>query len=640
MVFTTAQPFPVEITPMANIAAVTYRDGTNFMREIAIIKKWLNESLVPEFNAGIGNAIVEFQNGIRNSELTVENVKADWTAQWTQFMLDVEEYMLGVTDDSATSLLNDPESSFNAAMTAFMIATVDPRAEQVAAEYVASEPAVVAAAAAAVNANPAIAGLQAAQWNRGALANGANLATLTTPGVWYTTNSTNVTSILGKPYDAHATNPFYVLITPLSTTNGAYHMLMTQWTASGPQQWETVSLSGTYQAWVNIESNAGIAAMKASKWDRGALASGTNLATYTTAGSAYANTSTIVGTILDKPSDLTVNPFRIQVAPISIANGIHEQTIYQWDNGVIQKWTRTSLTNVFPTWTKEPGLRKWVYGSPVVCRGDSLTEVGYAQYLAPFLPSGATVTNRGLSGDTSNGVLLRAGVIKLFAVPVGGSIPASGAVTLDTKGRKLTMRDARSFAVTWAGIPGTLTHTSNDVWTFTRTTAGTAVPLTTMTQVVSTTETPENVTTIDWFGTNDAWHGGYAPEKSTAEHVKANYARVIDSAASSPEKHGLILGMVTSQSTTAGSALFNLVTDVNTFCATRAPHMFVNIQDYLVNQCMTDLGLTPTPGDVAAKNAGLIPPSLYVDDLHFLQSAQQKIAELVIAATLKARAWA
>lgn len=638
MVFTTAQPFPVEMTPMANIAAVTYRDGTNFMREIAIIKRWLNESLVPEFNEGIGNAIVEFQNGIRNAELTVENVKADWTAQWTQFMTDVDAYMLGVTDDSATALLGDTTSSFNAAVTALMIATVDPRAQAVAAAYIGTQPAVVDAAAAAVNANPNIAALQSAQWNRGALANATNLATLTTPGTWYTTNSTNVTSIVGKPSDAHATNPFRVDVTPLSVTNGAYHMLMTQWTASGPQQWETVSLSNVYQGWVVIENNAGIASLKAGRWDKGALALNTDLSTYNTNGTVYANTSTIVGTLLDKPVDLTVNPFRLTVADVSVANGIKEQVITQWDGGYLQKWSRMSLSGVYPAWVKEPTLKRWTYAAPVICRGDSLTEVGYAQYLGTYI--NAAVTNRGLSGDTSNGVLFRAGVIKLFALPVGGNIPASGAVTLDIKGRKLTMRDNRTFAVTYAGIPGTLTHTTADVWTFTRTTAGTVKAVTAMTQLVSTTETPENATTIDFFGTNDAWHGGAAPEKTTAQHVKANYSRVIDSTVASPEKHALILGMVTSQSTTAGSTLHNLVTGVNQFCEDRAPHLFINLQDYLVNQAMADQGLTPTPGDVAATSAGLIPPSLYVDDLHFTQATQMKIAENLIAVALKTRGWA
>lgn len=200
MVFTTAQPFPVEMTPLANIAAVTYRDGTNFMREIAIIKKWLNESLVPEFNEGIGNAIVEFQNGIRNAELTVENVKADWTAQWTQFMLDVEEYMLGVTDDSATQLLGDNDSQFHAAVNALISAT----ATTAATTYLASNPAVVNAAAAAVNANVTIAqitGRELPDRGRALVATYPSYQNITTKGSWAIWTAGDATT-MGFPFAA------------------------------------------------------------------------------------------------------------------------------------------------------------------------------------------------------------------------------------------------------------------------------------------------------------------------------------------------------------------------------------------------------------------------------------------------------
>jgi hypothetical protein len=200
MVFTTAQPFPVEMTPMANIAAVTYRDGTNFMREIAIIKRFLNESLVPEFNEGIGNAIVEFQNGIRNSELTVENVKADWTGQWTQFMLDVEEYMLGVTDDSATELLNSNDSQFHAAVNALITAT----ATTAATDYLASNPAVVSAAAAAVNANATIAqitGRELPDRGRALVGTYPTADSITTKGSWAIWTAGDATT-MGFPFPA------------------------------------------------------------------------------------------------------------------------------------------------------------------------------------------------------------------------------------------------------------------------------------------------------------------------------------------------------------------------------------------------------------------------------------------------------
>lgn len=110
MVFTTAKPFPVEMTPFANIAGVSYRDGTTFMREIALIKEWLNESLVPEFNQGIGNAILEFQEGIQNAELEVTNAKGGWQEAFDEFIADITVQLAALNDAAVAGLLGDAGS--------------------------------------------------------------------------------------------------------------------------------------------------------------------------------------------------------------------------------------------------------------------------------------------------------------------------------------------------------------------------------------------------------------------------------------------------------------------------------------------------------------------------------------------------
>lgn len=71
MAFSASTPFPYQITPLTNIVPFTYRDGTTFLETLEKLRVWLNNSLVPEFNAGIDNAIKEFQRGIDNAEKRV-----------------------------------------------------------------------------------------------------------------------------------------------------------------------------------------------------------------------------------------------------------------------------------------------------------------------------------------------------------------------------------------------------------------------------------------------------------------------------------------------------------------------------------------------------------------------------------------
>jgi hypothetical protein len=85
MVFTNAQPFPFTVTPISGVTPFTYPDGITFLEKLEKMRLWLNASLVPEFNAGIDNAIAEFQAGIANAELEVTNAKNGWQAEFDAF---------------------------------------------------------------------------------------------------------------------------------------------------------------------------------------------------------------------------------------------------------------------------------------------------------------------------------------------------------------------------------------------------------------------------------------------------------------------------------------------------------------------------------------------------------------------------
>lgn len=72
MVFTNFQPFPFQIAPLTNATPFSYRDGSTFLQQLEQMRVYLNESLVPEFNAAIDNAVEQYNAGLGNAENYVD----------------------------------------------------------------------------------------------------------------------------------------------------------------------------------------------------------------------------------------------------------------------------------------------------------------------------------------------------------------------------------------------------------------------------------------------------------------------------------------------------------------------------------------------------------------------------------------
>ena len=133
MPFTTAVPYPFNMTPMANVGPVTYPDGTTFMREITAIKTYLNETLVPDFNAGIENAIVEYQNGITTAEATITTISAEWDTHWQAFLDNNVLELAALNDTAVASLITGATGPMYTALTALIDARAVSPVEQTAA---------------------------------------------------------------------------------------------------------------------------------------------------------------------------------------------------------------------------------------------------------------------------------------------------------------------------------------------------------------------------------------------------------------------------------------------------------------------------------------------------------------------------
>ena len=126
------------------------------------------------------------------------------------------------------------------------------------------------------------------------------------------------------------------------------------------------------------------------------------------------------------------------------------------------------------------------YVTDIVAWGDSLTGGSGASAAATRYPSVAgdayspkrEVSNQGIGGQTSTQIAARMGVQPITCTVTGNEIPASGGVSITGKNIN-PLVDSGSYTGlmlgSLAGVPGVMTTDGSGNWTFTRTTAGSAV---------------------------------------------------------------------------------------------------------------------------------------------------------------------
>lgn len=246
--------------------------------------------------------------------------------------------------------------------------------------------------------------------------------------------------------------------------------------------------------------------------------------------------------------------------------------------------------------------------------GDSMTNGflggGPTYPIALASALGVEVQNFGIPSQTSHEIALRQGGLHLSLTVAGDSIPASGSVAVTAYAPTGTWRSgfAWSFPGTLAGIDGTLTKASDNTWSFTRTTAGTATTCPPGTLFVPATEKPyDSWIQIIWAGRNNV---------SNAAIVQADIDSMVANLAPLNKKF-LILSVCNGQNEPAGSAGYNNVAAVNTSLQSAYPDNYVDLRAWLISSGLAAAGITATAADNTAIAEDRIPPSLMVDNLHF-----------------------
>jgi len=286
-----------------------------------------------------------------------------------------------------------------------------------------------------------------------------------------------------------------------------------------------------------------------------------------------------------------------------------------------------SSTGVVPLSSSNSALAGW---------GDSLTG-GWPQ--PPFTADksdswpgvfqagwGGAVYNGGVEGQTADEIALRQGGYVALLTVAGGSIPPSGAVQVEA-GQVFGWYVSRAWACegTLAGIPGTLSRAAGSLQlVFTRTTAGSAMPVPANTPFVSTPgEQQKGAIQVLFAGRNDIGYTSVAGP--TVDRVVL--AHIAMARRAGPDRRRFVtVGTTTATDEPRGSAKYAEVLAINNTLARLFPQNYFDLRGYLVRECIYDQGITPTAADLTAIANDTLPPSIMTDSIHYTPATAARVA--------------
>ncbi|WP_254067442.1 hypothetical protein [Klebsiella sp. Q2] len=237
--------------------------------------------------------------------------------------------------------------------------------------------------------------------------------------------------------------------------------------------------------------------------------------------------------------------------------------------------------------------------------------------------TGLPTYNFGLSGQTSDAIAARQGGVPAHYAPVGGSIPASGAVTLTpaVPGPCRSLAAPVALKCNLAGVDGTFTWDGTSA-VFTRETAGEAVPVSVQVPLFVYPITTVNVSgsiasgtqfdlhdeciNIFWIGRNNL---------SETDLIMQNLVSMVEYVKPIGEKIA-ILAEFNSSSEPTGSTGYNQMMELNSRYQDKYPDLYCGINGVDVRQNFINNANPNSPDDMSDVEAGLTPRSLRYDNLH------------------------
>lgn len=233
--------------------------------------------------------------------------------------------------------------------------------------------------------------------------------------------------------------------------------------------------------------------------------------------------------------------------------------------------------------------------------------------------------NGGAGGHTSTQIAIRQGGVVPMVTILGGAVPASGAISLASIDVPLRATDARaSVAGTLVGVPGGISFDqATGIYTFTRRTAGEAVPLNAVVPFKVDTLGRTAWINVFWYGRNN---------KAESEQIKADIAASVAFLDPGNRKF-LVLGITDGTDEIIGTRQHQRNVQLNADLAAAYPDNFLDIRAWLISL------YDPTnPQDVLDHANDIIPSSLRDGYQHFNAAGSQAIANKVVE-WIKSRGW-
>ncbi|ELW9393454.1 hypothetical protein SIO57_005240 [Klebsiella pneumoniae] len=233
--------------------------------------------------------------------------------------------------------------------------------------------------------------------------------------------------------------------------------------------------------------------------------------------------------------------------------------------------------------------------------------------------TGLPVYNFARSGATSRAIALRNDAYRLSYTPVGGTVPASGSVDfVETDPGPLSVLGNPAIAdqlqVSYAGVPGYVMWDGSKM-TFTRNQDGAAVAVPAATELIVLPYTRVNTSSVSigtyypgaheaiyvlWIGRNNINY----PEQITSDLI------AIVERMRSQHKRFVLCPEFTQTTETTGTSGYNAVHTVNAIYKSLYPENYCEVNGVDLLENFRNHYDPDDPDDVAAFNAGTVPPSL------------------------------
>ncbi|HHT7527892.1 TPA: hypothetical protein ACT1UX_000752 [Raoultella planticola] len=237
--------------------------------------------------------------------------------------------------------------------------------------------------------------------------------------------------------------------------------------------------------------------------------------------------------------------------------------------------------------------------------------------------TGLPVYNFGLAGQTSDAIAARQGGAPAYYAPVGGVIPAAGAVTLTpaVPGPCRSLAAPVDLSCRLAGVDGTFSWDGTNA-KFTRKSAGDAVAVAVLAPLYVYPVTTVNVSGSIPAGTlyeqHDECINIFWIARNSLNQTDLNFNRMVSMVeyVKNFGKEIAILADFNSAAEPVGSAGYNQMMDINSRWQDKYPEFYCEVGGVDIRENFINHANPASAGDMADVEAGLTPRSLRYDSLH------------------------